>query len=287
MAKLKEFFRDVRMVGSNGDIVTTISVGIPQVTASKKNPKSLKVEIPIPKSEYTKGGYFYADSEAAQIIQRAAEEGIQIILRIEKQRRNPEEKDIPIEEIMNANDRNKRILNSIVGVYDINNSKWITMGKSQVDWNNDPEDIQTAVDFALAGYDNEVNVDDFFKQPVQEAPFVPKPAGFDYQNALISMYYGIRDMELRNGYDLDDSVRRKLAILFLNCADELQKVIRRSDVIDYKDYSHTRARYMMFNYEEKLKPLTRDEVAKPKKWLRENYEYNRDLLNWSVETIKV
>lgn len=285
MSKLKEFFKStVINTPTKGEVVTTIVIGVPEIQPSK-NPQSAKVTIKPGRAENGLGGYYIRESNVGKVIEKAADEGHQIIMRVEKIRKDGIDINIPIAELTpDMGTARKNVINSLTGIYDVNNNKWILNGVGHSNPDEDTQEMKDVISVALAGYAGEVNVDDFFK-PRETTPNIPKPIGFDYQNAVTTMYYHVIELEKKYGYELKDDVRKVITKKLIGLADELQKVIRRADVIDYSDYSHTRARFLIFNYETHVSNLDKKAMKDLSKWIKENYEFNKNLLNWTIESI--
>lgn len=280
--ELKQIFSQFQITDTpKGDVKVMIIAGIPSLNVSKKG--SVKVEI---ESEFAKqkvSGYCFSGSALVEILGKAEETQTPVIIRIEKQRKKDVDKDLSIVELSkDMATGQKNIITSIVGVYDINNSKWILEG-NHADVKKDTDIINETLKSILEGSNKEtVDVDSFFEVKQKEV-HIPNPTNFDKQSQLVTMLFTVKEAENKYGYELEDETRQDIAIKILKLADEIQKLIKQADYVDYKDFSHNRARYMIFSYERLYRNLDKENVANIKDWIKDCYNTNKKILEWTKE----
>lgn len=275
--KLNEFFTGASsLMGKRGDIHVSVASGIPRIVTNKKG--SMKIEVQPSTAQRPIGGYIHEDSIVGKILVKAAEDGHHVLLRTEKQRKKniAEEKlSIPMSELSkDMNSGRENVINAIVGVYNFTDKSWVLSG-NEFDPANDPDNLKYAPTKAL---ELGVDPDSFFVEPQVK---IPNPKGFDYQQALITIYYYVIQLEKKYEYELKEDMRRNISIKLLALADEIQKVIKQADVVDYRDYSHTRARYLVFNYEEYISNLNKENLKNLGPWLKDALTHSKEILNWA------
>lgn len=268
----------------NGEISTFFVCGKPEIIATK-NPKSFMVKIAIALTDNPFSGYLFSDSIIYQLIQKAIETDSYVLLRFEKIRKKNVDINIPILDICkDLNIAKQNINKNVAGIYDFNSNKWILNDTALGKVEDDDETVKALIEKARSGMSQEnINTEIFFNTvsntPVEVKPVTPK--NFDRQNALITFYYFIIDCEKKYNYNLDDNQRKVLAKKILDVADNIQKLILNSNQVNYKDYSHTRARFLVFSFEEKIKNLTENELHNIKDWQLSCYNSAKDLIAWT------
>lgn len=278
--KLNEGFKIATVrTETSGEVLIMLVAGVPEVEFSKKNPNSMKVSV-LPKNgaENPITGYCFADSDIAKIFKKAAEEGRQILVKAEKQRKKGIDINISMAELTKTmEDGRKNINRTAVAVYDFANNKWINDSTCLTANISTPELDQ----FIQSVPAEDIDPNTFFASNETKPVKIENPSHFEKQNVLITFYYKILECERLGGFSLEEDNRRKIVKRFLDLADKLQQIIRGDNVVNYKDYSHTRARYLIFAYEENIKPLTREDLLNINDWLMGCYKYSVDLLEWT------
>lgn len=269
---------------SNGEISTYFVCGKPELIATK-NPKSFMVKIEINLTDKPFSGYLFSDSVLYQLIQKAIETDSYVLLRFEKVRKKNVDINIPILNLCkDLNIAKENINKYVAGIYDFNFNKWVLNDNALGKVEDDDESVKALIEKARSGMTQEnVNTELFFNtvsnEPAEVKPVTPK--NFDKQNALITFYFFIIDCEKKYNYTLDDKQRKVLAKKILDVADNIQKLILNSNQINYKDYSHTRARFLIFSFEEKIRNLTEQELHNIKDWQLACYNTSKDLIAWT------
>ena len=127
--------------------------------------------------------------------------------------------------------------------------------------------------------EGKIDVDSFFEETKAQTI---KPSSFDKSQVLLTLYYSVVDYGLKNGFELSEEQYRTVATKMLKLCDEIQKVILGSDQVDYRDYSHVRARYLVFSYAEKIEPLTADVLNNINGWLSRCLAKSKEIIEWSM-----
>lgn len=279
--KLKEMFKSYGSIPTNkGDVLLTIASGIPTITGKGK---SVKITVQPETAKRPISGYLLTDSDAFKIIEIAEQEGHHVMLRFEKQRKKKVDVNIPIAELCKTlDDGRENVFNTCVGVFNYKTKQWVLAGNF-ADATLDPDVVVADAMFAYNNADESVDVDKFFTEPQQRAPKVYNPNYFDKQQQLFTFYFFIRMCANKYGYTLKEEQIRDMAKRVLQLSDLLQKEIRQSEVVDYKDYSHNRARYLVFSFEEHVKNLNQEEIKNFKGWLKSCYDFSKNLIVWGAE----
>jgi len=106
----------------------------------------------------------------------------------------------------------------------------------------------------------------------------------DKNFCLINFYMFVKDMEIKHSYELTEERRRLVSHKLLLLADGFQKKFTGAVLPNYKDYSHTRARSLVFQISERFVPL--DNRTQTDEGLnqivKEILTIGIDLLNWNL-----
>lgn len=259
-----------------GDVKLMVACGVPTISIPKG--KSMLVQVSPERSKFPLKGYCFSEGTMAEILTKAAETEQRVLIRIEKQRKKNVDKEIPIDELTkDMMTAKENIVTACVGVYDFNNEKWI-IENGHSDPENDPDEIKAVISAAKMGAD--VDVEKFFESPKQKIN-IPNPNNFDTQQQLLTFYFWIKGLENKYEYSLKDEIRKDFSKRILTLADEIQKLLKQADVVDHKDYAHTRARYMVFSLEDNFANLNQTAVANLNDWIKSVYEQAKDLINWT------
>lgn len=266
----------IQQIGG-GDTKISIACGIPEVSVKGS---SYLVSIFPERAEYGVKGYYHESAKFAKLIQKASDEKQEIMILTEKHRKKGVSNETPIETLTeNMKEARNSIVHACVGVYDFNNSKWILDG-NRTDPENYPGEVQQAIAQAKSA---EVIDEEAFFQPPTPKLFIPNPAGWDEQQQMLTMYFFVTDCEKKYDYQLSEQHRKEFAKKALQVADEFQKLMKETNIVDYKDYSHTRARFLLFSCEQNLVPFDGEAVKDVQKWCREIYKRGKSLIEWIKE----
>lgn len=284
MVKLKEGFSlFVSSTEAYGEVGVGIYCGVPQLEAANRAGKSVKVVVPTAVSKFPGKGYIFAEGKVFEILQKAAEAGQRVIVRFEKQRKKGVDINIPLAEITKTLDiARDNVIHACTGVYYPKEEKWILSDSKADPALDTPESKQKIREF-IAGEQEDIDTEDFFDPPAPPQVKVANPPSFDKQQQLITMYYFILGCEKKYKYTLEEGQRRSAANDLLVLANAIQKFIKKADVVDYRDYSHTRARYLIFTFEDLVLNLDINQIAKFNEWKKQAWESAVSVLDWAQQ----
>lgn len=253
-----------------------VSVAIGVVEEFRDTGKDLaRVRMEVAGAKYSYDGYIRTDEVVAKLIQKAMEDKTPIALRFEKKRKKDVDPTLPIAEISATVDiARENIIKVVVGAYNVNSEEWVLTGEAQTDVNEDPS-------FVVAKIKSAVNQDvsDFFAASKKKLQHY----GDDKANHLISMYYAVREKEAESDGELSLNMKQRvfLAEALLSAVDKLQMIVYNSDEPNYRDYSHTRARFMLFQWLN-LNPLTKDAIKGLNEFLSQFINENAQIWKWAL-----
>ena len=275
---LKDAFIGVGTIDTpKGDVKVSLFCAVPIVTKYKGSTYSVK--LPVSHAKYPASGYIYEGSKLHEILTMAQEKGERVLVRVEKQRKKGIDPSLKIDDLtVDLTTAQKNVVTAMVGVYDFSSNKWIIEG-GHSNPENDPETVKAFLVDVQNGTED-VNAEKFFEQQKPKI-IIPNPQNFDYQQQLLTMYYFIKEKENAYEYELTEDQRRDFAKRILRLADEIQKLIKLADIVDYKDYSHTRARYLIFSYESNFANLNKDTIVNINEWIKNAYGHAKDIINWT------
>ena len=163
---------------------------------------------------------------------------------------------------------------------DFNNEKWI-LSSNYAKPENDPEELINFIK-EVKEKGEDVNVDDFFTEKVKsENGTVSNTITFDKQKALLEMYYFIKKEETKNNIDLGEETRRDLAEKLIQVSNKIQQLITNSKEVDYKDFSHEKARYLVISYIKEIEPLNDNAIMDINSYRNRIYKHSKGLVTWS------
>lgn len=281
--KLNESYKNLGIYDSNddtGDVRVFLWSAIPRIEKTR-NGKTIKVIFHPDIIDNPSTNYIFEDEKIVEIIKKCEEENLPIIAQVEKHRRNKDDKDIPIAELSSdIKIAKEKIVSTLVGVYNINQKKWYYTSSCKVDLNE--LKLNSVNDFIKKAQmtEDDPDLDSFFIQPEKKV-YIPNPTNFDYQQQLFTMYYFVRNKERKYDFSLKDETRKKIASILLKSCDHVQKKLKKADFVDYKDYAHTRARFMMFQYEEEFENLDYEKIKSITDWSKGFIEHCNNLIEWS------
>lgn len=264
---------------SNGTVQVSLASGIPKV--ERNGSKSVRVTVKPNIAPKPLGGYIFDDTDVIKIIDKAIETQSQILLRFEKRRKKGQPLDVPLSTLTpDMGTAAKNVNNALVGVYDFNNEKWI-LSSNYAKPENDPEELINFIK-EVKEKGEDVNVDDFFTEKVKtENGIISNTITFDKQKALLEMYYFIKKEETKNNIDLGEETRRDLAEKLIQVSNKIQQLITNSKEVDYKDFPHEKARYLVISYIKEIEPLNDNAIMDINSYRNRIYKHSKGLVTWS------
>lgn len=264
--------------GTNGEVWLTSCTGFPDVTIQKKNSDVSHLSIDIPGLDYPFSGYFPTNSSMGNVLSKFSENKMLLTVLFEQKRKKDIDRNIPINELRPTPEIAKaNTVKIVAGIYDWKENKWILSDESTVtevpqDWTNE---------LIKRSLENDFNEDSFV--PIVEAPKPVVTVETDKSFFLINYYMFVKDMETKFEYELSDERRRLIARKLLILADAIQQKTTGIPIPNYKDYSHTRARGLVFQVFERFvnldKRVETDEGLN--NIMKSGMEMVTSLLNWS------
>lgn len=280
---LKEVgIRGIVVPSKLGNSWITGATGVPFIEKNRKNPDVANLKIEVPGLEYPFSGYFPISSKIGKALQHFADEEKMITVAFEQKKKNKLPEDEANKDITELRDTpehaKKTTVKTVAGIYDYNKDSWIFTDEASFsgkdisdDWTNELVQKSQDVDFDLG---------DLAPSEIVPKPNVPQSV--DKQSFLINYYMFVKDMETKYDYELSDERRKLISRKLLKIADGFQQKMTGLPVPNYKDYSHTRARQLVFQVAERFvlldKSVETDEGLQS--IIKGIVSYGLNLLNW-------
>lgn len=220
---------------------------------------SVKVDGTADGAQYGYSGYInkkYSNG-VYDILKQAQEERKYIIMRFEKMRKTESDPSLTIEEVTkDMRTGRNNIFNVLTAIYSANTGEWIHTGNKVSDVSEDPALVQEWLERYVLGGSETVDANEFFAgKEVKKAPFVPKGPEYEKSQQLLTMFFFIKDEASKNDIKLSEAANKKLAKVTLSLADKIQLRLTGIKEPNYGDYSHTRARFLLFHVIEDIVPI--------------------------------
>lgn len=221
------------------------------------------------------------------VLEQAQKEKRYVIMRFEKMRKADSDPSLTIEEVTKdmTTGRNN-VFNVLTAIYNVNTGEWIHTGNKVSDVSEDPALVQDWLDRYVLNGSETVDADEFFaEKETKKAPFVPKGPEYEKSQQLLTMFFFVRGEADKYEIRLPESTNKRLAKATLALADKVQLRLTGIEAPNYGDYSHTRARFLLFHVIENILPMKSviDGSKDLKDWgsavLKEAYS----LIEWSQE----
>lgn len=257
---------------------TKTSIAIGKVFALEEAGKNnLKAVVKVSGAKYNFTGFLNDNNPVAELIKKAKEEDLVIAVRFEKKRKKNVDPAIPIEELLvNASVAKDNIVNIVAGIYSFNTNEWLLTDDAVSDPAEDPSSVMNVLNSVC------YNTNDFFSRPVSYVDKVTTDNDWK-ANHLISMYNFGAEHNLENDIGLEVNALKALATYMLKACDQLQMQIYELQSPNYNDYSHTKARGMLFSWM-KLNPLSKEIMSKKggfNEWITRFLNESLDLWKWA------
>lgn len=281
---LKEVgIRGIAVPSKLGNSWITGATGFPLIEKNRKNPDVSNLKIAIPGLEYPFSGYFAVASKIGKALQHFADEDKMITVIFEQKKKNKLPEDEANKDITELRDTpehaKKTTVKTVAGIYDYNKNTWIFTDEASFNGKDIPSDWTNE----LIQKSQDVNFDLGDLAPTEDIPKPNVPQSVDKQSFLINYYMFVKDMETKYGYELTDERRKLISRKLLKIADGFQQKMTGLPVPNYKDYSHTRARQLVFQVTERF--IILDEKVQTDEGLQEIVKgiisYGLNLLAWT------
>lgn len=258
---------------------TSIAIGrLSQLGEAGKN--NLKAVVKVAGAKYDFSGFLNDNSPVAGVMKEAKEKDVPIAVRFEKKRKKDVSPATPIDElIVNASVAKENIVNIVAGVYNFSTETWILTDDAVSNPKEDPDYVSAGLSSASYSTEN------FFSGPKSTAPRIAT-TDLDWKaNHLISMYNYGAEHNLDNQIGLESKALKILAVYMLKASDQLQMKIHDISEPNYNDYSHTKARGMLFSWM-KINPLSKDIMTLKggfSDWITRFIDESTELWEWAKE----
>lgn len=271
--------KGIAVMGTNGEVWLTAATGYPEITIQKKNNDVSHLSISIPGLEFPFSGYFPTNSSMGKILNDFQEKENLISVLFEQKRKKNVDSSIPIQDLKpDTRTAKENTVKTVGGLYDWKSNKWVTSEESNIILENIPS--EWTMEFVNRSLEKEFTEDSFV--PEVELPKPVTSTDVDKSFLLTNYYMFVKDMEIKYNFNLSDERRRLVARKLLLLADGIQQLTTGIQIPNYKDYSHTKSRGLVFQVIERFVPLDQsietDEGLNSK--LKEAMTLAKSLLQW-------
>lgn len=260
------------------DVKVALGAGI--IKEIKETDSNIQVIMNVEGAKWPYSGFINKVDPIVEVIRKAHELGAVVIMRFERKRNSKADPLASIDDLTASMDIAKEnIVKMASGIYDINGEKWLLSGEAEVNPAEDPAWVSSKINSLI--YDS-VAIEGFFDAPTVSKPNV-NPYVNDRANALLTMYYFVKELEVKYDFELKDSGRRQIAENLLMLTDLLQVGVFSMNGPNHKDYSHTKARFMLFKWEE-FNNLTADEIKNLNNWGQAFLKESIEIWKWTLQS---
>lgn len=279
---IKEFVSLGREIEHNGQKIrpnTRTSVVIGKVIRLEEAGKNnLKCTVKVAGAKFDFSGFINDNSPVTNLLKQAKEKDVPVCVRFERKRKKDAD---PLADIMDitkdASIARDNVIWITAGVYNFSNSEWILSDDAVSNPAEDPSYVR--IEIEASSYSTE----GFFS----DAPKVSNTDKDQKANHLVSMFTYASEHNKDNNLDLKVEELKILAIFMLKACDGLQVRAKNIPEPNYRDYSHTKARGMLFSWM-RINPLT-IEIMRTKgefnKWISRFLEENTAIWEWATEEV--
>lgn len=281
---IKEFVSLGTPVEHKGEMVvpnTRTSIAIGKVTRMEESGKNnLKGTIKVPGAKFDFSGFLNDNTPVSNLLKQAKEKDVPVCVRLERKRKKGVDPTLDIMEITKTPELGRdNVVWIIAGVFNFGNSEWILTDDAVSDPSKDPDYVMTEIK------NSSYSVSGFFES---DAPKL-KTTDKDWKvNHLISMFTYANEHNLDNKIGLKTPELKILAQYMLKAVDQIQMKAKDIPAPNYNDYSHTKARGMMFSWM-RVNPLSR-EIMSAKGgftgWISKAVKDNLEIWSWAEESVE-
>ena len=197
--------------------------------------------------KYPMNGYISESSPLVPIFKKAEENQTPLLVRIEQRRKKDIDPSISIIDLTTDQETAKdNTFKVLVGVYDVNNNKWVLSKDAHTNPEDDPDDAKDFIRRALNGFEDDIDIDAFF----QKKQSLVVDDSTEEKLQLIEFLLLVESIENKQKLTLNN--KKELAMLFLRMTNNLQRLLTNSDVTDYSHKSYDLAKRILLNTEKKF-----------------------------------
>ena len=257
------------------DTKTSIAIG-KIFSMEEVGRNNLKAVLKVPGAKYDFSGFMNDNNPVADLLKQAKELDAPIAVRFEKKRKKDADPKATMSELtVDSSTARDNIVNIVAGVYNYSTKEWILTDDAVSNPAEDPAHVVQELEAASYSTAN------FFDS---DRPKRIVTTDKDQKvNHLISMYNFAAEHNLEHEIGLKDEFLRILAGLMLKACDQLQMKMKNLDAPNYSDYSHTKARGMLFSWM-RVNPLTQETITKKgafNEWINQFLTENQELYEWA------
>lgn len=255
---------------------TTTNVVIGRVVRLEETGKNnLKATIKVPTAKYDFSGFLNDNTPVSNLLKQAKEKDVPICVRFERKRKKNADPTADIADLTKTPELGREnVVWIVAGVFNFNTSEWILTDDAVSNPEEDPDYVMKEI--KSASY----NTSGFFESDTPRLQTTDK----DWKaNHLISMFAYASEHNLENEIGLNTEQLKILAIYMLKAADQLQMKAKGLEAPNYNDYSHTKARGMLFSWM-RLNPLSKDIMTQKgafNQWISRFLEESLEIWNWA------
>ena len=259
---------------------TRVSIAIGKVKALDESGKNnLRAQVVVSGAKFPFAGFLNGNSPVANLLVEAKEKDAVVAVRFERKRKKDIDPSTPIMELTaNASVAKDNIVWIVAGVYNFNAKEWI-MTDDAVS-NPAEDDAGVAAELGKASYSTE----GFFETPKAKV----STSENDWKiNHLVSMFTYASEHSFDNELELEVKMLRFLSKHMLNAVDQLQIKMKGLEEPNYSDYSHTKARGMLFSWM-RVNPLSKETMSSKEAfqaWLIKFANDNEELWQWATAEV--
>ena len=242
---IREFISLGPEVEHNGQKIrpnTTTSIAIGKVDRlDTMGTNNLKGVVKVPGAKYDFSGFLNDNTPVSSLLKEAKENEYPVCVRFERKRKKNADPTADIKDLTKSSDvARDNIVWIIAGVYNFGTEEWILTDDAVSNPAEDPEYV--AREIKSASYSTE----GFFQS--NNAPKL-QTTDLDWKaNHLLSMYSYAKEHSVENELNFNEQELRIIASYMLRACDEVQMRVKQIPSPLYNDYSHTKARGLLFSW---------------------------------------
>lgn len=250
---LKEFVSLGKEVEHEGNRIrpnTRTSVVIGKVYKLEEAGKNnLKCVVKVAGAKFDFSGFINENSPVTALLKQAKDKDVPICVRFERKRKKNAN---PLADIMDLTKDASTAKDNVVwitaGVYNYGDSSWILSDDAVSNPAEDPSYVKSEIE------NSSYSTEGFFEAPKAKLKTTDKDWKISH---LVSMYTYASEHNIDNEIGLNQEELKIVSIYMLKACDQLQMKTKQIQEPNYNDYSHTKARGMLFSWM-RVNPLSRE-----------------------------
>jgi len=241
---------------------------------------NIKAVVKVAGAKYDFSGFLNDNSPVSELLKQAKEKNAPVAVRFEKKRKKDADPRASIEELTkDASVARDNIVNIVAGVYNYSTSEWILTDDAVSNPSEDPAHVKEELE--KASYST-ANFFDSGQKKVQTSELDWKA------NHLVSMFTYASEHNMENDIGLEVKGLKLLATFMLKACDQLQMKMHNLEEPNYNDYSHTKARGMLFSWM-RTNPLSKEIMGTKggfSEWIKKFLDENIELWEWARSEVE-